>query len=162
MAVQAQSAYAIAAKASACPGPGGKPQQVLTGASVRDNRKAGDIGLDIGLGDSRLVLRQGWSSETDYKSTWTSVEGRSDFNHKNTTLAVGAAISDDGVSSHDAPDDFRQVQAVDELHDKDRSAVDLPGVVGPDEVRMVEPADGLHFALEAGDCALARALSGFL
>ena len=89
------------------PGPGGKPQQVLTGASVRDNRKAGDIGLDIGLGDGRLVLRQGWSSETDYKSTWTSVEGRSDFNHKNTTLAVGAAISDDGVSSHDAPDDFR-------------------------------------------------------
>jgi hypothetical protein len=89
------------------PGPGGKPQQVLTGASVRDNRKAGDIGLDFGLGDNRLLLRQGWSSETDYKSTWTSIEGRRDFNQKNTTLAVGAAFSDDGVSSHDAPDEFR-------------------------------------------------------
>ena len=89
------------------PGPGGRPQQVLTGASVRDRRNAGDVGLDIGLGEGRLTLRQGWSSETDYKSTWTSIEGRHDLNQKNTTLAVGAAISDDGVSSHDAPDDFR-------------------------------------------------------
>ncbi len=89
------------------PGPGGKPQQVLTGASVRDNRKAGDIGASATFGDNQLTLRQGWSSENDYKSTWTSLEGRREFNRKNTTLAVGFAFSDDGVSSHDAPDDFR-------------------------------------------------------
>jgi hypothetical protein len=89
------------------PGPGGKPQQVLTGASVRDNRKAGDIGATAIFGDNQLTLRQGWSHENDYKSTWTSLEGRRDFNAKNTTLAAGVAYSDDGVSSHDAPDDFR-------------------------------------------------------
>jgi hypothetical protein len=89
------------------PGPGGKPQQVLTGASVRDNRKAGDIGVSALFGDSQVTLRQGWSHENDYKSTWTSVEGRHDLNRKNTTLAAGLAFSDDGVSSHDAPDDFR-------------------------------------------------------
>ena len=89
------------------PGPGGKPQQVLTGASVRDNRKAGDIGASASFGDDQLTLRQGWSKENDYKSTWTSIEGRRDLNGKNTTLAAGLAYSDDGVSSHDAPDDFR-------------------------------------------------------
>jgi hypothetical protein len=89
------------------PGTGGKPQQVLTGASVRDNRKAGDIGASASFGDNQLTLRQGWSHENDYKSTWTSFEGRHDFNHKNTTLAAGVAYADDGVSSHAAPDDFR-------------------------------------------------------
>ena len=89
------------------PGPGGKPQQVLTGASVRDNRKAGDIGGSAIFGDNQVTLRQGWSSENDYKSTWTSLEGRHDFNRKSTTLTAGVAFSDDGVSNHDTPDDFR-------------------------------------------------------
>ncbi len=89
------------------PGPEGKTRQVLTGASVFDNRKAGDIGASASFGDTQLMLRQGWSKENDYKSTWTSLEGRRDFNRKSTTLAVGFAFSDDGVSSHDAPHDFR-------------------------------------------------------
>ncbi|TMG86085.1 MAG: DUF3570 domain-containing protein [Betaproteobacteria bacterium] len=89
------------------PGPGGKPQQVLTGASVRDNRKAGDIGASAAFGDNQLTLRQGWSNENDYKSTWTSLESRYDLNRKNTTLAAGFAFSNDGVSNHDTPDDFR-------------------------------------------------------
>jgi hypothetical protein len=89
------------------PGPGGKTQQVLTGASVFDNRKAGDIGASASFGDSQLTLRQGWSKENDYKSTWTSLEGRRDLNGKNTTLTAGFAFSNDGVSSHDAPDNFR-------------------------------------------------------
>ncbi|HEX5863113.1 MAG TPA: DUF3570 domain-containing protein, partial [Casimicrobiaceae bacterium] len=89
------------------PGPGGKPQQVLTGASVFDNRKAGDIGASASFGDNFVTLRQGWSKENDYRSTWTSLEGKRDFNQKSTTLGAGVAFSDDGVSSHDAPDDFR-------------------------------------------------------
>ncbi len=88
------------------PGPGGKPQQVLTGASVRDNRKAADLGGSALFDDNQLTLRQGWSHENDYKSTWTSLEGKRDFNQKDTTLAAGVAFSDDGVSSHAAPDDF--------------------------------------------------------
>ena len=89
------------------PGPGGKPQQVLTGASVRDRRNAGDIGLIASFGDAAATLRQGWSKENDYKSTWTSLEARHDLNRKNTTLAVGLAFADDGVSNHDTPNDFR-------------------------------------------------------
>jgi uncharacterized protein DUF3570 len=89
------------------PGPGGKPQQVLTGASVRDRRNAGDIGVTAAFGDSEATLRQGWSKENDYRSTWTSLEARHDLNRKNTTLAVGFAFADDGVSHHDTPNDFR-------------------------------------------------------
>jgi hypothetical protein len=89
------------------PGPGGKPQQVLTGASVRDRRNAGDIGLTAIFGETEATLRQGWSKENDYKSTWTSLEARHDLNRKNTTLAVGLAFADDGVSHHDTPNDFR-------------------------------------------------------
>jgi len=89
------------------PGPGGKTQQVLTGASVFDNRKAGDIGISASFGDGQATLRQGWSKENDYKSRWNSIEGRWDLNQKSTTLAAGVAFSDDGVSSHDAPDDFQ-------------------------------------------------------
>jgi len=88
------------------PGPGGKPQQVLTGASVRDRRNAGDIGIAGTFGETQATLRQGWSKENDYKSTWTSLEARHDLDRKNTTVAAGIAFSDDGVSNHDTPDDF--------------------------------------------------------
>jgi len=89
------------------PGPGGKPQQVRTGASVRDRRNAGDIGGTARLGDSAITLRQGWSKENDYKSTWTSLEARHELNRRDTTLAGGFAFADDGVSNHDTPNDFR-------------------------------------------------------
>jgi hypothetical protein len=70
------------------PGLGGAPQQVLTGASVNDNRKAGDIGGSVLFGANQvnqLTLRQGWSHENDYKSTWTSIEARHFANQKDTT-----------------------------------------------------------------------------
>ena len=92
------------------PGPGGQPHQVLTGASINDRRNAGDIGGTAFFGASQtnqVTVRQGWSQENDYKSTWTSIEGRRFLNQKDTTLAAGFAFNDDGVSSHDAPDDFR-------------------------------------------------------
>jgi hypothetical protein len=90
------------------PGAGGQPHQVLTGASVFDRRDAEDIGAMLSSGDNQFTLRQGWSLENDYKSTWTSVEARRFANQKNTTFAVGAAFNDDGVSSHDAPHDYRK------------------------------------------------------
>ena len=91
------------------PGPDG-PHQVLSGASVNDRRNAGDIGGSVFFGDNlanQVTVRQGWSQENDYKSTWTSIEGRRFLNQKDTTLAVGFAFNDDGVSTHDAPDDFK-------------------------------------------------------
>ena len=88
------------------PGAGGAPHQVLTGASVFDRRDAEDIGGILSWGDNQFTLRQGWSLENDYKSTWTSIEARRFANQKNTTFAIGAAFNDDGVSSHDAPRDY--------------------------------------------------------
>ena len=47
------------------------------------------------------------------------------------------------------PDQPSQIQPLDILHDQHRMAVDFAGVVGADDLRVVEPADGLHLALEA-------------
>ena len=47
-------------------------------------------------------------------------------------------------------DDFRQVQPLDELHDDDGQAVDLPGVISLNDVGMGQLANGQHLALEAG------------
>src|SRR5262249_46644101 len=90
------------------PGAGGQAHQVLTGASAFDRRDAEDIGGSVSWADNQLTLRQGWSLENDYKSTWTSVEARRFANQKNTTFAIGFAFNDDGVSSHDAPRDYRK------------------------------------------------------
>ena len=89
------------------PGAGGQAHQVLTGASVFDRRDAGDIGGTLSLGDNQFTLRQGWSLENDYKSNWTSIEAKRFANQKNTTFSIGFAFNDDGVSSHDAPRDYR-------------------------------------------------------
>ena len=51
----------------------------------------------------------------------------------------------------EAADDLRQVEPLDVFHHEHRRAVDLPGVVGADDVVMVQLADGLHLAFEAGD-----------
>jgi hypothetical protein len=87
------------------PGPGGKPQQVLTGASIRDRRNEGDIGATAFFGESDVTLRIGHSKENDYKSTWTSLEAHHDLYGKNTRLAGGFAFADDDVWSSDAPKD---------------------------------------------------------
>ena len=49
------------------------------------------------------------------------------------------------------PDQPSQVQPLDILHDQHRAAVDFAGIVGADDLRVVESADGLHLALEASD-----------
>ena len=48
-------------------------------------------------------------------------------------------------------DDLAEVQPLDELHDQDEPALDLAGVVGANDMRMIEPPDGLHFPLESND-----------
>ena len=48
-------------------------------------------------------------------------------------------------------DELLQVDAVDELHHQEMDAAGLARVVGPHDVRMVQPADRLHLATEAAD-----------
>jgi hypothetical protein len=58
-------------------------------------------------------------------------------------------------------DPVRCAHYVDELHDQHRRAVDLAGVVGLDDVRVCQSADGLHLAIEAGErLSVSHAASG--
>ncbi len=47
--------------------------------------------------------------------------------------------------------DLRQVQPVNVFHDQEPGALDLPGIQGPHDVRVVHASGGLDFAFEAGD-----------
>ena len=51
-------------------------------------------------------------------------------------------------------------QAVDVLHDQQARAADLAGVVGADDVRMIDRPGGLHLAVEAGDRAFVPGVVG--
>ena len=55
-----------------------------------------------------------------------------------------------------ALDHAREVQPVDVLHDQEVRPFDLAGVMGPDDVRMIELADRLHLAFEPGHRVLVR------
>ncbi len=60
-----------------------------------------------------------------------------------------------------APHDFGQIQPIDVLHNQHGRAVDLAGIESLDDVRVGEPADGLHLAFEAADgLAVAHAATG--
>ena len=50
-----------------------------------------------------------------------------------------------------AADHLFQVQPVQKLHHQEPPAVDLAGVMGDDDIGMLQGAAGLHFAFEAGD-----------
>ena len=48
-------------------------------------------------------------------------------------------------------DELLQVDAVDELHHQEMDAAGLARVVGPHDVRMIQPSDRLHLAAETAD-----------
>lgn len=81
----------------------GRPVQVISGASVDDRRRQGDIKVTRRFGDVALAATGAWSSEEDYFSRAFGVEGRWDLNQKNTTLAAGIARSADRIGSSDDP-----------------------------------------------------------
>ena len=82
---------------------GGRPVQVISGASVVDHRKQADLKVARHLGDLTLGVSGAWSSEEDYFSRAFGVDARYDLNQKNTTLAAGIARSGDIVGSSDDP-----------------------------------------------------------
>ena len=47
------------------------------------------------------------------------------------------------------PNPLFQIDSVDELHDQAVSAIQLPGVVGSDHMRMFELRSRLHLAVES-------------
>ncbi len=79
----------------------GRPVQTLTGASVRERRYAGDLKVTRRFGDYAVSVSRALSDEHDYHSRAFGIEGRADFNRKNTTAIVGFGKSNDRVNSAD-------------------------------------------------------------
>jgi hypothetical protein len=80
----------------------GEPVQVMSGATVKDERQdflgTGSYYLDNG----RLSLRGGLSTENDYFSGNGGLEAAIDFNEKTTTLSSGFGFSFDTIEPTDA------------------------------------------------------------
>jgi hypothetical protein len=79
----------------------GRPVQTLTGASIADHRRLGEVKLTRRLGEFALLGSAAYSKEEDYRSRAFGIEGRMDLNQRNTTLALGYGQSNDRVRSSD-------------------------------------------------------------
>lgn len=82
---------------------GGRPVQTISGASVYDRRRTGDVKVARRIGEATLAASYLVSKEEDYRSKAFGLEGRMDFDQRNTTLAVGYGRARDRVGSSDNP-----------------------------------------------------------
>jgi hypothetical protein len=91
---------------------GGRPVQVITGASVDDRRNTADVKVTRRFGELSLAGSAAYSDEEDYTSRAFGLEGRLDLNQRNTTLIAGYGQSKDRVGSSDDPllDEPRKVR----------------------------------------------------
>jgi hypothetical protein len=81
----------------------GRPVQTLTGASVVDHRRTGDVKVTRRFGDFALSASRAISKEEDYRSKAFGLEARLELNQRNTTLAAGFGKSNDRILSSDNP-----------------------------------------------------------
>lgn len=75
----------------------GKVVQVLSGASIKEQRDVANLGLSTTVKDWDIGLNTGVSSENDYLSHSAAIELGHDFNQKNTRLNLGVGMSFDDV-----------------------------------------------------------------
>lgn len=75
----------------------GKPYQLLSGASIKDERDSVDGTLSYKHDNGTVSLGGGRSSENDYESNFVNIDSRFDFNQKMTTLETGYGFSSDTV-----------------------------------------------------------------
>lgn len=73
------------------PGPGGKPMQVMSGASISERRQAVKLVATHRAGDLAAVVTASHSRERDFRSAGLGVEGRWSFNEQLDTLSAGLA-----------------------------------------------------------------------
>ncbi|PTU32443.1 DUF3570 domain-containing protein [Stenotrophobium rhamnosiphilum] len=83
------------------PGANGKPVQVMSGASISENRVAVDVSYGIPLAGLDWGLRAGYSSENDYKSVHGGVEVQYTPEHKMYTVSGGIGYSSDKLDPTD-------------------------------------------------------------
>ncbi len=84
------------------PDAAGKPIQVMSGASIDDQRNDLLVKWNRYFDNGRLGLSSGYSSENDYRAINLGVDGETHFNEGNTTLSVGLGMSVDAIEPTDA------------------------------------------------------------
>ena len=76
----------------------GQVRQVLSGASIRDERNAITAGLTYFLNSASINVGGGYSTEHDYTSRYFNTNMSLDLNKKLTTLNLGASVAFDEVA----------------------------------------------------------------
>ncbi len=77
----------------------GQSVQSVTGASIDDRRRTGELRVRRRFGDLALGVSGARSREQDYRSRAFGLEASWDLNQRNTTLAAGLGRSNDRVGS---------------------------------------------------------------
>lgn len=84
------------------PDAAGAPIQVMSGASIEDQRDDFLLKTNYYLENARLGFASGYSSENDYSAINLGFDGETHFNEKNTTLSGGFGLSLDEIEPTDA------------------------------------------------------------
>jgi hypothetical protein len=81
---------------------GGRPVQVMSGASIEEQRTDALISGNYYFDRAKLGASAGISTENDYFSWNLGASGELSFDDKNTTLSLGVGFSDDRIEPTDA------------------------------------------------------------
>ncbi|MEE9279624.1 MAG: DUF3570 domain-containing protein, partial [Myxococcota bacterium] len=84
------------------PDAAGAPVQVMSGASISDERNDLLVSLNRYFDNGRLGFSTGFSSENDYAAINLGMDGETHFNEGNTTLSGGVGMSYDTIEPTDA------------------------------------------------------------
>ena len=82
-------------------GPGGKPLQVLSGATIEDERYDFAVDADFYLDNGKDTFSAGFSKERDYLSIHGGIGAERNFNDKNTSLSASGSFSYDYIDPTD-------------------------------------------------------------
>lgn len=113
------------------PDANGKPVQVMSGASIRDHRVAGEASYGLPLGGIDWGFRMGYSTERDYNALHGGVEAQFTPDNKDYTLSGGIGYSADRLEPTGAGDPRYPTR----IHSASKNALTAYGgvswVVGP-------------------------------
>jgi hypothetical protein len=84
------------------PGPDGRPAQVMSGATIDDERGDMLVTGNYYFDSAKASLSSGFSVENDYWSINLGLGGEYSFNDKNTTISGGTGISFDWIDPTDS------------------------------------------------------------
>ncbi len=84
------------------PDAAGTPIQVMSGATIEDERNDVMVNLNYYYDNARLGFGSGYSDENDYSALNFVLDGETHFNEKNTTLSGGLGVSFDEIEPTDA------------------------------------------------------------